>query len=110
MIENRVPDGTPEPRPRTLASFKRADGTKSIRPTYPPVKLAGYYRRSLRDQIPASVLPPSDSLAHPNAGTLVLVPNPVLICANPQIFPVSDFEICSYIEEAQRFLATTDLN
>jgi len=31
-------------------------------------------------------------------------------CANPQIFHLSQFEICGYSEEAQRFLATTDLN
>jgi hypothetical protein len=31
-------------------------------------------------------------------------------CAKPKIFPVSHFEICSYSEKAQRFLATTDLN
>src|SRR5690349_1558095 len=110
VIENHVPDGTPEPRPRTLTSFDRAYGTRSLSPAYPPVKLAGYYRRSLRDEIPPPVLPSTETLALPNAGTIVLVPNPVPVSANRQVFPVSHFEICSYIEEAQRFLATTDLN
>ena len=31
------------------------------------------------------------------------VPNPVPACANPSIFRLSHFEICSYSEEAQRF-------
>src|SRR5260370_34532956 len=110
LFKTRVRGGTLAAPPAPLNSLSVADDTLPPPPPPPPVKLAGYYRRSLRDQIPASVLPPSDSLAHPNAGTLVLVPNPVPICANPEIFPVSHFEICSYMEEAQRFLAATDLN
>src|SRR5215831_13695402 len=43
-------------------------------------------------------------------GTLVPLPTSVPACANPEIFLVSHFEICGYSEEAQRFLATTDLN
>ena len=107
MIKNRVPDGTPETRPRILTNLIRAYGTRSIRLAYPPVELAGYCHRGTKS---CPILPSPDSIARPNAGTLVLVPNPVPICVNPEFFPVSHFEICSYIEEAQRFLATTDLN
>ena len=61
----------------------------------PPAKLSGY------DQVfPAGL----------RRGTLVLLHSSVPACANPVIFPVSHFEICGYSEEAQRFLATTDLN
>jgi len=60
--ENRVPDGTPETRPRTLTSFNCAYGTRSLRPAFPPVEPAGYCHRPLRDQIPASVPPFTDPL------------------------------------------------
>ena len=76
----------------------------------PPIELAGYSQWSLRDPVRERRLRHVTSPAVGVSGTLVLVPNPVPICANPDFFPVSHFEICSYIEEAQRFPATTDLN
>jgi hypothetical protein len=36
--------------------------------------------------------------------------NRVPACAKEPIFQLSQFEKCSYIEKAQRFLTTTDLN
>jgi len=42
--------------------------------------------------------------------SLHVLTNPVPACGNPVAFLVSHFEICGYSEEAQRFLATTDLN